>query len=106
MAKIGMGIPPAGPSDLGGPKKHSILDGLITGLFGANTEDMTPATARVVEAERAQDRKAVGVDAAAAANNPEAFAKSFMKAPAIGGSDATPLSLLGDIAKLFKKPKI
>lgn len=50
-------------NNVGGPKKHSIMDGIITGLFGSDTDSMMPAEGAKVERER----QAASKDAASAA---------------------------------------
>ncbi len=89
---------PPEPNSVGGPKKKSLLDGLITGLFGPSTSEMTQAEGAAVEKSRAADQRAVSADAAAMANNPASAAQGFMKAPALAG---TGKDLLQTIAKFF-----
>lgn len=82
-------------NEVGGPKRKSILDGIITGLFGASTDEMTPQRAQQVEAQREQSRdKAYGL-ARNAATNP---GEQFMGPPADVGNG----NLLETIGKIFK----
>ena len=83
---------------VGGPQKRSLLDGIITGLFGPSTDQMTPEDANATEADRSKDRGAASKMAVNAAENP---GDQFMSIPLAGGSDGSPLSLLGDIMKMF-----
>lgn len=83
---------------VGGPAKKSLLDGIITGLFGHDTKAMTPEDAAITEKERGEKRRDASVMALNAMENP---GEQFMGAPKVGGSDGSPLSLIGDIIKLF-----
>ena len=85
---------------VGGPAKRSLLDGIITGLFGHSTDQMTPEDAAAEESDRSSDRKSANAMALSAMDDP---GEQFMGAPKVGGSDGSPLSLIGDIVKFFSK---
>jgi hypothetical protein len=94
-------IPQSPHNEVGGPKKRSLLDGLITGLFGPSTSEMTQTEGAAVEKQRAADQTAVSQDAAAMANDPSGAAKSFMKAPTLKGNGKDLLEMIGSVAKFF-----
>ena len=84
------------------PKKKSLLDGLIQGLFGSDTAEMTPERARQVEGQRAADQKAVSADCRRVLRIIlRAAAKSYMKAPSLGGTGDDLLKTIGKVAKFF-----
>ena len=85
---------------VGGPPKRSLLDGIITGLFGPPTDEMTPEEGNKVQNAREAEAKAVVNAATSAWQSP---GKSYMGPPPAIASTATPLSVLGDIVKFFKK---
>lgn len=95
---IGLGSKEESSNAVGGPVKRSLLDGIITGLFGADTGEMTPERRNEVERARGQDRRDASSMAVSASQSP---GSDFMWAPKVGGSDGSPLSLLGDIVKMF-----
>ncbi len=103
LAPLAYQPPPLNVNALGSPKKKSLLDGLITGLFGSDTAEMTPERARQVEGQRARDQSEVGADAAAFANNPAGAAASYMKAPGVKGTGDDLLKTIGKVAKFFQK---
>lgn len=83
---------------VGGPIHHSILDSIITGIFGANTDEMTPEEGAKVENERKAAQQEAFAMADSARKNPGA---AFMNGPDLskGGTDL--LKSIGDIVKFF-----
>jgi hypothetical protein len=81
----------AKPNSVGGPEKRTLLDGIITGLFGAPTSEMTDAEGAKVERERDADRDDAYAMARSAYANPGA---QWMQPP--GKLDGG-----GDLIKMF-----
>lgn len=83
----------AEPNAVGGPKRRSLLDGLILGLFGTPTDEMTPEQAAKTERAREADRDKAHAMAQSAWKNPGA---EWMNGPQLGGGD-----LMQTIAKIM-----
>ena len=89
-------LPPLGieHNPVGGPRRRSLLDGVIQGLFGTPTSEMTPEEgARVARQREAAQDEAYDM-AVSAMKRP---GESFMGPPKLGGGG----DLLKIIAKLF-----
>ena len=82
------------PNSVGGPQKRSLLDGIISGLFGHSTAEMTPEEGAAEErADEAIKKKA----SAMAVQASESPGDAFMGPPVVSsGTD-----LLKDILKMF-----
>jgi hypothetical protein len=89
---------PKQPNAVGGPAHHSILDSIITGIFGANTDEMTPAEGAKVDAQRKQSSEKAYDMATSARMNP---GQQFMNGPESVGGPLDILKLVGGIAKFF-----
>lgn len=90
-----MAVPgaPKPPTNSMGGKSQSILDGIITGLFGPDTSAMTPEDAAATEKARKQDQAEAYALADSARKNPGA---QFMGGPTnLGGG--------GDLLKMLVK---
>ena len=88
----------ATPNPVGGPQHHSILDAIITGIFGAPTDEMTQTEGAKVEAQRKQASQKAYDMATEARMNP---GKSEMAGPQSVGGPLDVLKLVGGIAKFF-----
>lgn len=85
---------------VGGPAKRSLLDGLITGLFGHDRDQMTPEDAAADEKKQAKSQKEASAMAVAGATNPGGMADAAMEPPVVGGSKDL-LQTIGQIVKFF-----
>lgn len=83
---------------VGGPMHHSILDGIITGIFGANTDEMTPEESAKVENQRKKDQSDAYAMADSARKNPGA---EFMAGPNLSGGSTDLLKMIGNVVKFF-----
>jgi hypothetical protein len=88
----------AQPNAVGGPIHHSILDGIITGIFGPSTDEMTPEEGAQVDAQRKKAANQAYDMATSARRNPGA---EFMDGPSSVGGPLDILKLVGGIGKLF-----
>jgi hypothetical protein len=86
------------PGNVGGQSNAvgSILDGIITGIFGPNPAEMSEADRKRTEANREADRQEAYAMANSARKNPGA---QWMAGPSMGGGDT--LQTLGNILKFF-----
>lgn len=92
-------IPPPAPSATGGPTHHSILDGIMTGLFGPDLSSMSEEDAAKTKAARHKDAINAVQMATSAWQNP---GKEFMTPPTSGGSGVDLGRVIAGIGKLFK----
>jgi len=86
-------------NNVGGPIHHSILDSIITGIFGPSTDEMTPEDAAKTEAARkhASNEAIQMADSARRAPGME-----FMNPPTSGSSGGSDLiDTIGKIVKFF-----
>lgn len=86
------------PNAVGGPIHHSILDGIITGIFGPDTSEMTPTEGAQVDAARKKDAQEAYSMATSARKNPGA---EFMDGPSSVGGPLDIFKLIGGIGKIF-----
>lgn len=86
------------PNSVGGPSHHSILDSIITGIFGAPTDEMTPEEGAQVDAQRKKASQNAVDMATAARENPGA---AEMAGPPNTGGPTDLLKLVGGIVKFF-----
>lgn len=87
------------PNKVGGPIHHSILDGIITGIFGAPTDEMTPEEGATVDAQRKRSADKAYDSATSARLNP---GQQYMNGPESVGGPLDILKLVGGIAKFFQ----
>jgi hypothetical protein len=80
-----------------GSRPNTILDGIITGIFGPDTSQMTEAEGKKVEQQRAQKQDDAYALANSARTNP---GQAFMNGPDLsGGNDI--MKIIGQVVKMF-----
>jgi len=83
---------------VGGPVHRSILDGIITGIFGPNTDEMSTEDAAATERARQKQSNEALQMADSARKNPGA---EFIAGPPTSGGSTDILKMIGGIVKFF-----
>ena len=77
---------------------NTILDGIITGIFGSSTDLMSEKDRKAAESERAQKQNDAFALADSARNNP---GEAFMNGPNLSSDGGDLFQTIGKIVKFF-----